>query len=91
MKYTVTWSQSAEDELAQIWFATSVRAKVTEAVAVIDRQLRDEPDSLSESREADRRVTIVPPLTVTFQVSVEDRLVRVLRVRDFVSKSADDE
>jgi hypothetical protein len=41
-----------------------------------------------ENRAAGRRILIVPPLAVTYRVLVEDRVVRVVNVRDFPGKES---
>jgi hypothetical protein len=77
---TVVWLESAAGELAEAWFAAKDRAVVTAAARDIDQLLRARPESTGESREGVRRIVIAGPLAVTFEILIEDRLVRVLDV-----------
>jgi hypothetical protein len=75
------WLESAAGELAEAWFAAKDRAVVTAAARDdIDQLLRARPESTGESREGVRRIVIAGPLAVTFEILIEDRLVRVLDV-----------
>lgn len=80
MTFTVVWLESAAGELAEAWFMTKDRALVTAAARDIDQRLRVHPESAGESRQGLRRILIAGPLAVTFEMSIEDRLVRVLDV-----------
>ena len=80
-RYIVTWVESAQEELAQIWIDASDRQAVTAATHAIDRELvEDAATKGSELREGLRELT-VPPLRVLFLVREEDRLVEVSKVR----------
>jgi hypothetical protein len=81
MSYTVTWNRSAELQLAEIWFEANDRKDVSDAANELDKMLRFAPQSVGESRSADRRFVVVRPLTVVFRVRELDRMVRVLSVR----------
>ena len=81
--YTIKWARSAYDELARVWTAADSpeRARITQAVAVLEDRLSHDPLSLGESRqESARRVVHEPP--IGFDVFVDDtrRIVRVIRV-----------
>jgi hypothetical protein len=79
MKYTVVWDDDAEDRLADIYNRASDKADVTAASNQIDRLLRNDPDRKGRPLNGTRFLT-VPPLTVVFTVSPDDRLVRVQQV-----------
>jgi hypothetical protein len=83
MSYTVSWTAHAEAELARIWNEAGDRMRITNAARQIDIQLRRDPTSAGESRELGTRIFFVSPLAVTFHVSTEDRLVRVVDVWRF--------
>jgi hypothetical protein len=80
--FTVDWLQSALDELARIWLIldSAGRRAVTEAAAQIDRELAESADTVGESRFDTLRVHYVPPLGLTFDVNLKDRVVRVVNV-----------
>ncbi len=80
MTFTVVWLESAAGELAEAWLMAKDRVLVTAAARDIDQRLRVHPESAGESREGVRRILIAGPLAVTFEISIEDRLVRVLDV-----------
>ncbi len=83
MNYTVLWSEIAEEELADIWLNASDPEVITQASHLIDRQLRRDPDQVGESRPNNRRILLVSPLGVSFQVIEDDRKVEVLHVWSF--------
>ena len=80
MTFTVVWLDSAASELADAWLTAKDRAVVTAAARNIDQRLKDSPESAGEAREEIRRILFAGPLAVTFEVSINDRLVRVLDV-----------
>lgn len=85
MKFTVTWTASAENKLAELWndADSTSRSAITKAANRIDKQLATDPQSQGESRSEGRRILIEPPLAVVFRVFEPDRKVVVLRVRLF--------
>lgn len=86
MKFTVLWSPSAEQELANIWLAADDRESVTQAASALDQQLSHSADKLGESRTGSRRIAFQPPLTILFDVRVKDSQVLVMRVQPFPKK-----
>ncbi len=62
---------------------TARRREVTEAAREIDSRLRAAGAEEGESRAHGRRILLVPPLGVTFEIFPEDRIVRVLDVWEF--------
>ena len=83
MSYTVVWLESAESELAAIWNDAADREHVALAANEIDLRVRIRPSVEGESRTGNRRILLVAPLGVTFEVEADDRLVRVLEVWRF--------
>ena len=83
MTYTVLWVPAAEGELAELWMDAPRRRDVSDAANAIDERLRTAPAEEGESREHGRRILLVPPLGVTFEVFPGGRLVRVLDVWRF--------
>lgn len=86
MRFTVVWVAAAERELAEIWLSAGDRLNVTEATYEIDQRLRVKPDLEGESRDAGRRILLITPLGVTFEVLPNDQLVRILDVWRFQSR-----
>lgn len=79
MKFTVTYYPSARDELIDVWLAASDRQAITDASDAIDRELAWDAHRKGEPYEENRLFGIYP-LVVAYSVSVDDRLVTVLRV-----------
>jgi hypothetical protein len=77
---TVVWVDSAAGELAEIWLSAVDRPLITAAARDIDQQLRVQPDAVGESRDGSRRILIAGPLAVSYEIRLDDRIVRVLDV-----------
>ena len=80
MKYTVTWTEAALDELATIWSQADDRLAVTTASNEIDRLLGTSPYTQGESRRGKVRVMFEGPLGADYAVFADDRIVQVLTV-----------
>jgi hypothetical protein len=84
MSYTVIWRHVLQAKLAELYVTAREQGQdagaITRAVAEIDRLLRTQPGTRGESRADQERVLFVPPLTVTFEVHEEERIVYVLTV-----------
>jgi mRNA-degrading endonuclease RelE of RelBE toxin-antitoxin system len=79
-QYTVVWTASALDQLAEIWLQAPDRQAVSLAAARIDIVLAvGALNRGSELREGLRALEIAP-LRVIFAVQDDDRLVEVARV-----------
>lgn len=87
MNYTVLWVPAAERELAKLWMDAVYRHEVAVAANQIDARLRIAPAEEGESRGRGRRILLVPPLGVTFEVFPQDRIARVLDVWRFQQRS----
>ena len=81
MKYTVRWSQDAEDQLAEIWLEASDRNAVTLAQATIDAELAMNPESRGSELSEGLRKYKVEPLVVLFEIDHPDRVVKVTAVK----------
>jgi hypothetical protein len=73
----VLWRPSAERDLAQIWNDAPDRDLVTTAADSLDQDLQRDPLSLGESRGDVTRIAAKSPLTILFDVHVDDRKVTV--------------
>lgn len=80
MKYTVVWRPVAESRFAELWLGSRMRHSIDEAAQRIDGSLARNPNEAGESRDAGRRMMFEWPLGVRFEVSDQDRQVRVLSV-----------
>jgi hypothetical protein len=89
MRYTVVWTIEAERRLAKIWLESNNKASVTDAANEIDRLLRDDPWACSEGRDIGMRILTVPPLGVMFRAYPDDRLVKVISVWRFRTRSCE--
>jgi hypothetical protein len=76
MKFTVTWTASAKNNLCQIWIAAD-REAVTEAADEFDAVLRTRPLEVGESRGERNRILTVPPLSIYYKVREADCCVDV--------------
>jgi hypothetical protein len=79
MRYTVVWAPDAENRLADLYYHAPDKAAVTAASNEIDRVLANDADRKGQPLNGDRFLSI-PPLTVVFVVSPDDRLVEVREV-----------
>ena len=86
MKYTVLWSHRAEEDLATLWVHAEERSSIAEAANEIDQRLHNNAPDEGESRSPGVRILLVPPLGVTFTVSAEDQLVRIVHVWQFKNR-----
>ena len=80
--FTVAWSPSATNQLADVWMnADSVqRLTITRYVEQLDRHLRANADRIGESRTPGIRVLTDGPIGLDIRVSEPDWLVTVVRV-----------
>ncbi|MFO0866480.1 MAG: hypothetical protein U0744_17850 [Gemmataceae bacterium] len=79
MIFTVVWTAYAEDRLADIWLGSSDRDAVNNAADWINYHLRNDPN-LKGLSEDGFFFFAFEPLGVWFEISEEDRLVRIVEV-----------
>jgi hypothetical protein len=79
VRYTVTWSPYAQDQLADLWLRAADRGAVSQAAHQIDQALRDDPETKGFPFAGDRMIAM-PPLRVVFTVRPLDRIVVVTEV-----------
>ena len=81
MNYVVVWGPLAVNMLAEIWLNASDRRAVTEATAILEKQLGYEPLRLGESRESSVHSWVfLPPVGIDFEVIEDDKRVIVQTV-----------
>lgn len=85
MNYRIVWLYDALDNLAASFLYSRRVGRdpeaITRAMARIDSDMQQGPVTLGESRTGRRRVYIVNPVTVFFEVHPDERLVAVTAVR----------
>ncbi len=81
MIFTVTYTVRAENALTNLYLNATDPTAVSAASNAIDRELRINAHQKGKAYPGDRRVYVVPPLLVLYQVSLDDRLVSVLNVQ----------
>jgi hypothetical protein len=82
MKYTVTWTKSADLELAAIWLGSSDRKAVSSTALEIDRILRIDAHLKGTELSEGLRVVNLPPLRFLFSANEADRVVEIAVVRE---------
>ena len=80
-RYTVSWSNQAQNQLARLWTDAADRQAVTDAANAIDALLSRDPLTKGTTLTEGMRAPEVPALRVLFVVQEPDRLVRVALVR----------
>jgi len=81
MTFTVVWSHRAFELLDAMLKAQPARLKTLQrTLRTITDSLRDEPLTVGESREGNRRVWFTDYLIVEYEVDVEDETVEITRV-----------
>ena len=81
MKFTVVSTPLADYQLGDIWLRAASPQEVADASGRIDTLLTNDPQTVGEERADGRRVVVLPPLTITFEVSVEDRKATIVSLR----------
>jgi hypothetical protein len=93
--FRVIWRRRvSERQLASIVVKAMERGEsvnaITAAVSEIDRLLATAPQAHGESRDHDKRVLIVPPLSVLYEILLEEAVVIVLGLH-YRPQSMDDD
>lgn len=83
VRYQILWKRSAEDQLADIWLAAEDRELITRTAAAIDEHLEKSGPAAGESRPDGKRILIMAPLGIKFQVYPNDAIIRVADVWRF--------
>ena len=80
MKFTVTWTDEARDELCELFMAVPFRSELSRVVNTLESELARRPESLGESRESNIRVLMGSHFGLMFEVLPDDCLVQVLHI-----------
>ena len=71
MRFTVIWSQVAQNQLAELWLNAADRNAVTQASHQIDQLLAIDPDQQGDDFYGDW-LLVVPPLQVVYRIVTDD-------------------
>ena len=79
MKWTVTWTEEAEEELTNLWLRATNKRAISQSSDRIEQELKRDADK--KGKDVGRhRVLHIPPLAVAFELFPDDRIVRVIQV-----------
>jgi hypothetical protein len=81
MKFTVASTPLADLQLADIWLRASDPQAVSDASDRIDALLRTSADRVGQVRSDGRWVIVEIPLTVTYELSVDDCKATIVSIR----------
>jgi hypothetical protein len=82
MRFRVSWTPLAEQDLAAVWLNADDRNAVTRAATAIDQLLADDPETRGEPLFDTVRTVCLDPLGVHFEVVDADLIVYVLTAWD---------
>ncbi len=82
MTFTVLWTPSAEQHLADVWLNAVDRDAITAASVWVDHLLARDPEARGHWLFDTVRALAVPPLGVEFEVDVQNLTVWVLSAWD---------
>ena len=91
MRFTVVWSRTARDRLAELWLDTSQRAEFTAAADRIEKLLSIDPRRFAKVLGPRSFVLEIQPLIVVFSFSEQDRRVVVEEIRELGPLKSDGE
>ena len=80
MRYGITFTARARRQISALLDGPRDSERVNDAIMQIDAELRHDADIVGEGRGGDRRVQVLPPLTVFFRVDRATERATVTRV-----------
>lgn len=80
MKFTVTWTEQARNELCELFMVVSDRGELSRIVNALEQELALQPESLGESRDGNVRVVMESHFGIMFEAIPNDCLVKVFRI-----------
>jgi hypothetical protein len=75
----MTWRGETKRKLADVWLASDDRRAISAAADRVDALLANNPELVGEEFYGDFLIA-VPPLSVVYSISTEDRVVEILDV-----------
>jgi hypothetical protein len=81
--YRIRWRRAVSRKLLAACAKgnSDLQSAILGAMADIESSLRNEPEFVGESREAEERLLIVKPLSVVYQIDHRRRVVHITRAR----------
>ena len=79
MRYTVTMSDQAQDQLAALWLTAGDRRAIAQASHTIEKELADDPHLKGQDYFGDFTLVVLP-LRAHYRVNEDDRLVSILNI-----------
>ena len=80
MPFTVVFSPGALAQLSDAWLAVSDKAAFSAAEERLERLLRRDPQQIGRHLSEGLWMAQMPPITLFFEILVEDQLVRVTEI-----------
>jgi hypothetical protein len=80
MRWILSYTDLAIDQLATIWLNAPDRRAVSSAADALEQELRDDPDVKGSPFFGDRTISRIP-LTFFYELIPDDCLVRVIEVK----------
>ena len=80
MKFTVAWTDSADNELCELFMAVPNPDELSRFVNAIETELARRPEDIGESRDEHLRVVMESHFGILFEVFPDDRLVQVVHI-----------
>ncbi len=77
-RFTVVWDPAIENQLAELWMQRPDRNAISHAANLIDLELSTDAADKGHLVGDKLRVLVVAPLDVLFEVSPDDRMVRIV-------------
>ena len=81
MHYSIVWSESAEDELTDIWINAENQRSITNTCNEIENKLSKDPLQISVTLSEGLYAYQVDSLRIIFELQSEKHLVLILKVR----------
>lgn len=81
MKWTVVWHPKALEDLADIWRRSHRKQLISNACDEIDARLINNPRQHGKLQR-NKLVLHVSPISISFEILEDDRLVRVVQVAE---------
>ena len=82
MRYTVTWTKSADKNLSEVWLRSKDRSGVSAASHQIDQSLREDAHVKGNEVSEGLRPINIPPLRFLLTANQDDRIVEIAVVRE---------
>jgi predicted ATPase len=81
--YRIRWQKPVSRKLLEecAMADSALLTSILNAIAEVESQLHNEPEFVGESRDFNRRVLVIDPLSVTYRIDHRRRIVYIVAVR----------